>query len=99
MIRGVVLGCGALLIAWRLAAGEVNGSPLADAAMSRDMTTVRSLVREGADPNGRGRYDTPALLWVVRVGDLETAELLIGAGADPNLANAHGMAPLHLAAE
>jgi uncharacterized protein len=99
MIRAAVFGCGALLIAWRLAAGEVNDSPLADAAMSRDMGKVRSLVREGADPNGRGKYDTPALLWVARVGDVETAELLIGAGADPNLPNAQGMAPLHLATE
>src|SRR5690606_15613137 len=41
----------------------------------------------------------PALHWVVRVSDVATASLLLDAGADPNLMNEHGVAPLHLAIE
>ncbi len=74
-------------------------SRLADAAMGRDMALVRALVREGADPNGRGKYGTPALLWLVRVADLETAAQLLEAGASPDAANAQGLLPLRLAVE
>ncbi|MDT8397529.1 MAG: ankyrin repeat domain-containing protein [Pseudomonadales bacterium] len=73
---------------------------LAEAAMARDMITVRSLLLEqGADVNALGPYATPALHWVVRVEDVDTARLLLEAGADPNLANAYKLLPLHLAIE
>jgi ankyrin repeat protein len=79
------------------AAFAAERSALADAAMQRDMAAVRALVREGADPNSLGAYDTPALVWVVRVGDRETADVLLTAGADANLATPLELAPLHLA--
>ena len=73
---------------------------LAEAAMARDMTTVRALLRENrTDVNTPGPYQTPALHWVVRVEDVDTAQLLLEAGADPNLANAYDLLPLHLAIE
>ena len=73
---------------------------LAEAAMARDMTTVRTLLlEEGADVNALGPYETPALHWVVRLEDVDTARLLLEAGADPNLANAYELLPLHLAIE
>lgn len=80
------------------AAETSRDSRLPDAAMHRDMATVRELIREAADPNAVGLYETPALLWVVRIEDHETAKLLLEAGADPNQADAYGLAPLHLAA-
>ena len=40
------------------------------------------LLDDGADPNAPGRDGTPALHWVVRVGDRATAERLVRAGAD-----------------
>lgn len=70
---------------------------LPDAAMNRDMNAVRALIREGVDPNVRGAYGTPALLWVVRVEDPGTASLLLDAGADPNLPTEHGLTALHQA--
>jgi len=80
--------------------GDVPDTRLAEAAMARDMTSVQSLLREqGADVNALGPFETPALHWVVRVEDLETAEMLLAAGADPNLANAYDLQPLHLAIE
>jgi uncharacterized protein len=79
---------------------EMSDTRLAEAAMARDMTTVRSLLLEqGADINALGPYETPAIHWVVRVEDLETARLLLEAGADPNIANAYDLMPLHLAIE
>jgi len=79
-------------------AGLVPDSRLADAAMARDMDTVRNLLREkGADVNATGDFDTSALLWVVRVEDSSTAALLLDAGADPDQPNAYGLRPLHQA--
>jgi ankyrin repeat protein len=91
-LAAVALALGILLPA--LAAER---SALADAAMQRDVAAVRALVREGADPNALGTYDTPALVWIVRIGDRETADVLLSAGADPNLATPLELAPLHLA--
>ena len=77
---------------------EAADTRLAEAAMARDMTTVRTLLLEtGADVNALGPYETPALHWVIRVRDVDTARMLLKAGADPNLANAYDLQPLHLA--
>jgi len=77
---------------------EAADTRLAEAAMARDMTTVRTLLLEtAADVNALGPYETPALHWVIRVRDVDTARMLLEAGADPNLANAYDLQPLHLA--
>jgi uncharacterized protein len=85
------------LCACEASLGAGSESALADAAMNRDTALVRALIREGADPNSRGKYDTPALLWVVRVGDVATAELLLDADANPNAQSGQGVLPLQLA--
>src|SRR5271166_364070 len=64
---------------------------LADAAMKRDTAAVRALVEQKVDVNAPGRDGTPALHWLVRVDDLDSAKLLIRAGADARLANRHGV--------
>ena len=79
------------------AAAMAGDSPLADAAMNRDMETVRRLISQKADPNALGKYDMPALGWVVRVKDLDTAKRLIKAGADADIEAPYGVRPLHLA--
>jgi len=71
---------------------------LADAAMRGDVARVRSLIEAGVDVNGFGRDGTPALHWLVRVDDLETARTLIDAGADVMLPNRYGVTPQYLAA-
>ena len=79
-------------------AAEVPSSPLAEAAARGDVNAVRTLLAAGgADVNAPDRDGTPALHWVTRVGDLETAKRLVAAGADVNAANRFGVAPLHLA--
>ena len=70
---------------------------LAEAAMKRDTAAVRTLVQQKVDVNAPGKDGTPALHWVVRVDDLETARLLIQAGADAKLADRYEVTPLYLA--
>lgn len=73
---------------------------LPQAAMDRDMATVNALIAEqGVDINALGPYETPALHWVVRIEDLDTAARLLAAGADPDLLNHYQLSALHLAIE
>jgi ankyrin len=79
-------------------AADVPASPLAEAAMRGDQETLAALLERGdLDVNAPGRDGTPALHWLVRVGDRATAERLVLAGADVNAANRHGVTPLSLA--
>ena len=75
----------------------LSDTRLADAAMKHDTATVRALIEQHADVNAPGPDGTPALHWVVRVDDLETAQLLIRAGADAKFADRYGVTPLYLA--
>ena len=87
-----------LLPALGMNAAAAGDSRLAEAAMKRDEPAVRALLREKIDVNAPGKDGTPALHWAVRGDDLVTARLLLGAGADPKLANRYGVTPLFLAA-
>jgi uncharacterized protein len=73
-------------------------SDLADAAMARNAQTVRSLLQKKADVNTPQVDGTTALHWAVRYDDLDTADLLIRAGARVSAANREGVTPLQLAA-
>lgn len=86
-----------LLASMMLAAPAGNDTRLADAAMKRDTAAVRTLVQQKVDVNAPGKDGTPALHWMVRVDDVQTAELLIRAGADVKLADRYGVTPLYLA--
>jgi uncharacterized protein len=70
---------------------------LPEAAMKRDIAAIRALLQQKVDVNAPGKDGTPALHWVVRVDDLETAQLLIRAGADVKFADRYGVTPLYLA--
>jgi ankyrin repeat protein len=102
--RLVAISSAALLLSGTGAAtAETNSTlkkdtRLADAAMRRDTGGIRALLAERVDVNAPGQDGTPALHWVVRVDDVETAALLIRAGADPRAANRYGVTPLSLAA-
>jgi ankyrin repeat protein len=74
-----------------------NDVRLAEAAMKRETAAVRALVDQKVDVNAPGRDGTPALHWLVRVDDLESARLLIRAGADASRADRYGVTPLALA--
>ena len=80
-----------------IAAPAGADSRLAEAAMKRDIAAVRALVQQKVDVNAPGRDGSPALHWIVRVDDIETAQLLIRAGADVKFADRYGVTPLFLA--
>jgi ankyrin repeat protein len=68
---------------------------LVEAARSQDWQTVRTLLNQQPDiVNGRSDDGATALLWAAHWNDLETAELLIRAGADANAANDFRVTPL-----
>src|SRR5262249_15975187 len=73
-------------------------SDIADAVMNRNRDAVRSLLQKKADVNAPQVDGTTALHWAVRGDDLETADLLIRAGANVTTANREGVTPLQLAA-
>jgi ankyrin repeat protein len=66
--------------------------------MKGNKQTVLSLLQKKADVNAPQIDGTTALHWAVRLDDLETAELLIRAGANVSSATRAGATPLDLAA-
>ena len=77
------------------AAGDTR---LADAAQTRDTAAVRTLLDQKVDLNAPGADGTPALHWLIRVDDFDTARRLIRAGADASKPNRYGVTPMALAA-
>jgi ankyrin repeat protein len=92
---GFALSLVLLSAASLVAAGS---SDLPDAVMNGNKAAVRSLLLKKADVNGTQVDGTTALHWAVRGDDLETADLLIKAGANVTAANREGVTPMELAA-
>ena len=87
-----------LLAAAGSTAAADGDTRLADAAMRQDVTAVRTLVAQKVDVNIPGQDGTPALHWAVRVDDIDTTKLLLGAGAQATMANRYGLTPMAIAA-
>jgi len=86
------------LLGLTLAASALADDRLAVAAMQRDLDSVRFLLAEqGMDVNAAGPYDTPALHWLVRIGEHALVQRLLDAGADPDLHTSLGLSALNLA--
>src|ERR1051325_9433713 len=98
MFRRVLGGCclSALLMFSQIAFSA--GSDIADAVMSKNKDAVRSLLQKKVDVNTPQVDGTTALHWAVRADDLETADLLIRAGANASAKNREGVMPMQLAA-
>ena len=79
--RGVFLTVAALATMFLAGAVPAADSPRLDATKRGDVAEVRSLLAEGADPNVAQGDGLTALHLAAQEGDLEIAELLIGAGA------------------
>jgi ankyrin repeat protein len=70
---------------------------LVEALKNRDRATVLALLKQGVDVNTPQPDGTTALAWAARWDDLEAADLLIQANANPNAANDYGVTPLSVA--
>ena len=88
-----------LLLTASLGAAQ-SGSPLADAAMRGDKTTVSTLIKQGVDVGAAQGDGMTALHWAAERGDAEMAEMLVFAGANLSAVTRIGLyTPLHLAAK
>jgi ankyrin repeat protein len=88
----------AVVLALAAAAAARAEPAIVDAAMSGDLKTVRSQIRQAADVNAAQPDGMTALHWAVQRRDLDMTNALLGAGADHDLANRTGAKPLYLAA-
>jgi ankyrin repeat protein len=84
----------ALTLLLAVGAAAAEDLRLVEAAKNQDAQQVRTLLAKHAAVNVRSEDGSTALLWAAHWNDLETAELLVGAGADPNAANDLRMTPL-----
>lgn len=72
--------------------------PVADAAQSGNLSSVRQLLRDGADVNEAQGDGMTALHWAAERGDTEIAEILIYAGSNIEAGTRIGRyRPLHIA--
>ncbi|MCG8428325.1 MAG: ankyrin repeat domain-containing protein [Chromatiales bacterium] len=72
---------------------------LIEAAKSRDLSTVQSLLADGVDPNVQQADGATALHWAVFREDSSLVEVLLESGADVNAVNRLGASPLFIAAK
>ena len=95
MLPGVRWPAGARLGASHAPATE---APVADAAMRRDSSRVRLLLKQGADVNAAQGDGMTALHWAALHGDAAEARMLVYAGARLDATTRNGSyTPLHLA--
>src|SRR5262249_916589 len=76
----------------------IYGATIADAAESRDLNTLRALLKPHADVNAAQPDGTTALHWAAHWNDLASVNLLLQAGANPKASNRYGATPLSEAA-
>ena len=80
-------------VAWLCAAGvsaQEADLRLIEATRGQDHEAVRALLEEKVDVNAREGDGATALHWAAYRDDLDTADLLLGAGARPDAANELG---------
>jgi uncharacterized protein len=73
-------------------------SPVADAAMNGDRAAVQTLLQKKSDVNAPQADGATAIEWAAYRDDLELADLLIAAGANPKIPNREGATAMQLAA-
>jgi uncharacterized protein len=69
-------------------------SPLTKAVKANDLTSVRTLLKSGANVNAKAGDGSTALLWAANNGSLEIARALIASKAVVDAANDFGVTPL-----
>lgn len=93
----IICGCSIafLLASWSFAAaGDLRA---VEAVRAKDKGALQTALKQHADVNGSEPDGATALEWAAHWDDLNTADLLIHAGANVNAANTYGVTPLSLA--
>ncbi len=99
-LQGVTAALCAAVLSSVLVQAQVSRSPVADAAMNKDVARVRQLLRAGADANGSQGDGMSALHWAALQGDAAMTEMLIVSGANVRATTRiGGFTPLHLASQ
>ena len=98
-IRAVAV-VAAVSVGGALLSAQTGRSVVADAAMAKDATRVKSLLKTGADANAAQGDGMTALHWAAMNGDGALAEMLLVAGASPRATTRiGGFTALHLASQ
>ena len=92
--QGVLSALSVTLLMVVGAAAANDDLRLVNAVKDQDPQQVRTLAERHPDVNVRSEDGSTALLWAAHWNDLQTAELLVRAGADANAANDFRMTPL-----
>jgi ankyrin repeat protein len=88
------------VVALGLVGAARSESPVADAAMKRDVAAVRALLKSGADVNAAQGDGMTALHWAARQGDADTVRMLLHAGGNVRaMTRLGGYTPLLLASQ
>jgi ankyrin repeat protein len=99
LIGGFCLSAiGALVLT--VAVARANEGSVAEAAMAGDKETVRTLLKQGEDVNAAMGDGMTALHWAAKRGDVDLAQMLLYAGANPKaMTRIGGYTPLLLASQ
>ncbi len=76
------------------AAAGVDNVRLVNAVKNHDLATLRTLLKQHADPNAADIDGTTPLIWAAHNGDSEAGKLLISAGANVKATNRYGVTAL-----
>ncbi len=96
-VRRLVAACCVSVLMCAVPGSPAGGSNVADAAMNKDLSSIRKLVAQNADVNAPQSDGATALHWAVELDDLEMADILIAAGANVKARNRFDITPLALA--
>ena len=100
VMSSVVWGCVCASMLSLVVSASQPLTPVSDAVRRGDATTLRTLLKEGADVNAAEGDGTTALHWAAMTGSLDITEVLLRAGASVAAKTRLGGAtPLLLAAE
>ena len=94
---GRLVGSGIALLATAVSLAAAGDVRLIEALRHNNTAAVPDLLKQHADANATQGDGATALHWAVHLDDLNTADLLIRAGAHVNVANDLGVTPLYLA--
>lgn len=72
-----------------------NGDNIFEAVVGNNTSMIKEFISHGGDVNTANKYGDSLLRYALSNGSVEAVELLLEAGANPNLANDLGNAPLH----